>query len=188
MNSDDFDLTAVVREFVASHGRLELVKRVLVFLEQHIPPVDQASITESTLDDLDKLHDYLEAKIYRLWNFINGSSYTTTTDKWITRLEEMLRDFLTVVPFQEILHFFDVITLNSNDRRALIIFRYERRLAMSETFFGRHNQSVTNAEDIFDLICERTFYAFNSIQEILRATVMREYSEVNFDSHIYQNV
>lgn len=185
VDSDDFDLTAIVRQFVASHGRLGLIKRLLVFLEQSIPPVDQESITESTLDYLDELHDYLEVKIYSFWNFINGSSYTTTTDKWITRLEEMLRDFLTVVPFQEILNYFDAIALSSTDRLALIIFRYERRLAMSETFFGQHIPSVTNAEDIFDIICEKIFFAFTSIQETLRATISGEYSEVNFDIHFY---
>lgn len=180
---NDFDLIATIREFVAVHGRLELIKRMLSYFEQYLPPVDQANISETTLDYLDNLQDYIEMKSNHLWGFLKGSSYTTKTDEWIKGAEECFRDFLTIIPFEEILNFFDALALNSNDRRALIIIRYERSLSRSDKLSNKDDPPLTvaNAKDIFDYIWEAVFNGFTSIHEILQDTVMGVNSEVQFN-------
>lgn len=140
--------------------------------------MDQANISESTLDYLDNLQDYIEVKSNSLWGFLKGPSYTTKTDEWIQRAEAILSDFLTIFPVHEILNFFDVLALNSNDRRAVIIIRYERSL-------GRNDENdlpmtVANASDIFDYIREAVLNGLASIQGILKDTAMEVNSEVHF--------
>lgn len=178
---DDFDLIATIREFVDVHGRLELVKRIVNYFEQYIPPVDQANVSDSTLDYLDSLQDYILMKSNSLWAFLKGSSYKRKTDEWIKGAEEMLKDFLTIIPFQEHLNFLDALALNSNDRRAVIIVRYERSLRRSDKLSNKDDPPLTvaNAKDIFDTILEIVLNSFASIHELLQDTIMGVKSEVH---------
>lgn len=157
-----------------------MVKRFLLFLEQYLPPIDQTNVSDSTLDYLDELHDYLKIKANMLWSFFNGSDYTTITNEWITRAEQILTNFFTLIPFQEILNFFDAVASNSNDRRALIIVRYERYLWLSNTLLDTNTPpvAVTNAQDIFEFLWKKALVAITSIDKILHDTVTGVKGEV----------
>lgn len=173
---DDFDLTATVRAFVAAHGRLELIKRMLDYLDQFIPPVNHQDISESTLDYLDDLQDCLVQISDSIWDYLKESSYTKTTDKLIKSSEDTLRDFLTIFPLQEILNFFDAVVLNPNDKRAAILLRYQRALRRIDdrNVDNDNDISVTNFKGILIYILEAVENGYKSVHQILHSTVMGE--------------
>lgn len=155
---------------------------MLEYLEQYLPPIDhQHNLSESTLDYLDDLQDYLVMKSNIFWDFLKGFSYTDKTNEWIQSAEDMLREFLTIMPFQEILNLIDAVMLNFNDKRALILIRYEWAL--------RRNVKIdpvtfTNAKDILKYGMEGFGNAFTIIQQILHKTVTGEEMEVhNINMH-----
>lgn len=173
---EDFDLTANVREFVTTHGRLELVKEMLSYLDQFMPPVNHKDISESTLDYLDNLLDNLVEISNIFWDYVEGPAYTRTTDKWIKSLEDMLRDILTILPFEEILNFFDAVVLNPNDRRAAILLRYQRALRRNEDRNSDSHTplSVSNVGGILYYILEAVNNGYKSVHHVLRSTLTGE--------------
>ncbi|KAJ6650040.1 hypothetical protein Bhyg_05283 [Pseudolycoriella hygida] len=146
-NYDDFDLTANVRNFVASNGRFEFIKLWIHLLDPYIPLVDQADISESLLDYLDNLKDFLVIESNRFWNFLKGSHFKHTTDSWMETTEEMLTHFLKVIPTDEVCNLVDAVMLNSNDWRAMTN-------GLKYIFEKQHSHSVINAKEIFEFIWE----------------------------------
>ncbi|XP_037042568.1 uncharacterized protein LOC119078930 isoform X2 [Bradysia coprophila] len=175
--TDDKGFAAIVRELVASHGRFGLLKRLVTYFEDYIPPVDRKNVDESTLDYLDDLQEFLDAESSSLWRFIKGSGYTGMTDKWIAKAQKFYVDVSTVIPLQEILNIFDAAVLNLNDRRALLILRSE--IATSGSY--GLTDKVQNAKDVLKLISETVTNDLSAIRDILLATAMEANSEISED-------
>lgn len=154
-----------MRDFVASHGRVAFLKRFLSSLEQYIPPVDRANISESQLDYLDDLHGFLDVKSKSIWRFINDSAYTTITNEWIRRTHDLLHDLFMIIPFEEISNLFDTLALNSDDRRVFIILRYELRKDVNAPAL------LADVNDVFKYISEIVVNDFRDIRSFYNTVV-----------------
>ncbi|KAG4079452.1 hypothetical protein HA402_005149 [Bradysia odoriphaga] len=169
----DKGFAAMVRELVASHGRFGLLKRLVTYFEDFIPPVDRKNVDESTLDYLDDMQEFLHAESSSVWRFIKGSGYAGVTDRWIAKAQKFYGDICTVIPLQEILNIFDAAVLNLNDRRALLILRSEIATSGSYELTDR----ATNAKDVLKLISETVTNDLSAIRDILLAKTVEANSE-----------